>query len=279
MLEETIEKIILRHSGRGMNELEAYLPYDFCHLAAREILSWRRGRVILTSGFYVAGYAETDGPAGTVVLAKALKRLGFEVLVVTDKFCKGFFEIEDLNTCYIGITAMKYECEKILAEADPVGLISIERCGKNSNKRYENMRGVNIGANTAPCDRLFELAYGNYPTIGVGDGGNEIGMGNLAGVIGRKLDLNPCAVSTDILVIASVSNWGAYGITAALEEISGEELLDSFETVREYIRKTVEMGSVDGVTHEHAMSVDGMDISVEEEIYDALLRKVRRNAV
>ena len=45
------------------------------------------------------------------------------------------------------------------------------------------------------------------------------------------------------------------------------------------IRKTVEMGSVDCVTHEHAMSVDGMDISVEEEIYDALLRKVRRNAV
>ena len=258
-----------------MNELEAYLPPDFCHLAAREILSWKRGTVLLTTGFYVAGYAETDGPAGTVVLSKALKRLGFDVLIVTDKYCKGFFESENLNTTYIGITAMKYECEKILAGTDTVGLVSIERCGKNSNKKYENMRGANIGANTAPCDRLFELAYGNYPTIGIGDGGNEIGMGNLAGIISRKLDLNPCVITTDILVIASVSNWGAYGIAAALEEISGEELLDSFDTVREYIQKTVEMGSVDGVTHENILSVDGVDISIEEEIYGDLLENIR----
>ena len=171
--DESIEKIILRHSGRGMNILEPYLPPDFCHLAAREILSWKRETVILTTGFYVAGHAETDGPLGTMVVAKALKKLGFDILIVTDRFCKNLFEDDNLSVMYIGLNAGKDECQEILSQIDPVGLISIERCGKNSKRKYENMRGVDIGATTAPCDRLFELAYGKYPTIGVGDGGNS----------------------------------------------------------------------------------------------------------
>ena len=60
------ESIILRHSGRGMNLLREYLPEDYCAEAAKEILSWPKGIVFLTTGFYVAGFAETDGPAGTI---------------------------------------------------------------------------------------------------------------------------------------------------------------------------------------------------------------------
>ena len=267
---KSIEEIILRHSSRGMDELKKYLPKDFCHTAAREILSWKRGNVILTTGFYVNGAAETDGPAGTVIMAKALQKLGFRPIIFSDKYTEGFFDSDELNCISIGITAMKFECEKILDRYNPVGLISIERCGKNQNRRYENMRGKNIGSNTAPCDKLFELAYGVYPTIGIGDGGNEIGMGNLAGVISRKLSLNPCNIRTDLLVIASVSNWGAYGVTAALEELCAMRLLEAPGFVRNYIEETVKLGSVDGVTGEKTVSVDGMDISVEEGIYSAL---------
>ena len=72
---EAIEEIILRHSERGMLKLKDYLQADYCRCAAEEIMSWKRGVVFMTTGFYVAGFPETDGPAGTAVLAGALKGL------------------------------------------------------------------------------------------------------------------------------------------------------------------------------------------------------------
>ncbi len=50
-------------------------------------------------------------------------------------------------------------------------------------------------------------------------------MGNLSEVISEKLELVPCKVKTDFLIIASVSNWGAYGLVSALGELTGNSLL------------------------------------------------------
>ena len=47
---------------------------------------------MLTTGFFVAGAAETDGPPGLMVVAKVLLGLGFRVVVVTDIYCEGLFE-------------------------------------------------------------------------------------------------------------------------------------------------------------------------------------------
>ena len=272
---ESVEDIVLRHSKRGMLKLREYMPKDFCHQAAEKILSWKKGNVFLTTGFYVAGYAETDGPAGTVVLARALKKLGFSPVILTDGFCRGFFESEEIKTVYVDNSVDRESLEEICSAYAPVGMIAIERCGRNTEGKYANMRDVDIGEYTAPIDLLFENQYGKLPTIGVGDGGNEIGMGNLSEVIGEKLELKACTVKTDNLVIASVSNWGAYGIVAALEELTGNRLLESSDWVERYINLTVELGSVDGVTHEHVAGVDGFDISIEKEIIDSLLRRVR----
>lgn len=60
----TMEDIILQKSGSGMELLRPYLSENYVHQAASEILSWNRGTVFLTTGFYVAGFAETDGPCG-----------------------------------------------------------------------------------------------------------------------------------------------------------------------------------------------------------------------
>ena len=74
---ESIEDIVLRHSGRGMNILQNYLDAHYCRHAAQQILSLPKGNILLTTGFYVAGHPETDGPLGTIALAKALERLGY----------------------------------------------------------------------------------------------------------------------------------------------------------------------------------------------------------
>ena len=64
----------------------------------------------------------------------------------------------------------------ILAEERPALLISIERCGMSKDRKYYNMRKVEVSEHTAKIDHLFL----EFPTsIGIGDGGNEIGMGNL----------------------------------------------------------------------------------------------------
>ena len=266
------EDIILRYSRRGMTDLRAYLPPDYCRRAARAILSWPRGTVLLATGFYVAGHAETDGPAGTLVLARALEGLGFRPVVVTDGYCRGFFEPEGLETVYMDLSAGPKEYERLLAERKPVGLISVERCGANTRDDYANMRGVSIKAHSARLDLLFDLARGRIPTIGVGDGGNEIGMGNLRAPIEEKLSLVPCRTRVDHLVIATVSNWGAYGIAACLEKLSGRRLLISFGEIRAFLRRTVAMGSVDGVLGKPSESVDGFDLGVEEEIVESLRR-------
>jgi hypothetical protein len=272
---EAIEAIILRHSERGMLKLKDYLQDDYCRRAAEEIMSWRRGVVFMTTGFYVAGFPETDGPAGTAVLASALKSLGFQPIIITDAPYAKLFTIRNLTVVSAEVGEREMSFRKLIAEYQPSGMISIERCGINLRNDYENMRGISIREHNAPIDLLFWLAdeFG-IRTIGVGDGGNEIGMGSLAGIIQRELSLVPCKVSVDRLVIASVSNWGAYGITAYLSILSRMHLLPEYREIADYLVQTVDIGSVDGVTHERVPHVDGFPEEVEQEIVDALQDEV-----
>ena len=270
MRQESIEDIILKYSRRGMPVLRELLPENYCLNAAEKILSWKRGTVLLTTGFYVAGYAETDGPLGTMALARALRKLGFFPVIVTDRYCEGYFEAEDIAVEYMDLDADDAAADAILEKYQPVGLISVERCGRDLNGIYANMRHVDISAGTAPCDALFLKALGTIPTIGVGDGGNEIGMGNVAEAVRTRLDLVPAEVKADILVIATVSNWGAYGIVAALEQLTRLPLLLSFSKAERFLRRTVSMGSVDGISHEHVVRVDGFGMEIEKEILDGL---------
>lgn len=267
---ESMEEVILRYSERGMPDIRRYVSDNCCDKAAQEILSWDKGNIFLTTGFYVAGYAETDGPVGTVALALALKKLGYIPIILTDKFCEGFFEEDQIETIYVDFQVEEGFFKSLVDKYNPKGFISIERCGKNRFSQYANMRGISITEYTAPVDDLFVAYQGIIPTIGVGDGGNEIGMGKISGAISRKLSLEPCVVCTDILVVATVSNWGAYGIIAALSKQVRQKLLPSFEWVEEFIHRTVQIGSVDGVTHQKEMSVDGKSMAIEKEILSAL---------
>ena len=82
---ETVEDIVLRHSKRGMTILRKYMGDFYCKRAAEKILELPKGNIFLTTGFYVAGHAETDGPLGTMTLAKALRAVGYRPIIVTDK--------------------------------------------------------------------------------------------------------------------------------------------------------------------------------------------------
>ena len=270
---ESIEEIVLRYSARGMTHLTSQLPLDFCMNAAREILSWAQGSVLLLTGFDVGGVPETDGPTGTYVMARALADLGYAPIVVSEPATCAFFSAMGIETQEVLPGDAPGYFDELLDVLAPVGIISIERCGRNCHGKYCNMRGKDISACTSPLDELVLRATRTaIPTVGVGDGGNEIGMGNVSQLISEKLSLDPCSVTVDCLVVATVSNWGAYGIVHAMGTCAGKPLLPAFDQVKRFYQFIVDRGSVDGTTGKRQVTVDGFSMDVERSIVEALHR-------
>jgi len=128
--------------------------------------------------------------------------------------------------------------------------------------RYYNMRKQDISAATAKFD-LF-LLEGDCPSIAFGDGGNEIGMGNVAEAL-SDMDIIPSVTTCDELVIASVSNWGVYGVLAVLSKLLNRDLFELIEPepIANYL---VANGCVDGVTSRREASEDGFPIGISMSI-------------
>ncbi len=80
-------------------------------------------------------------------------------------------------------------------------------------------------------------------------------------MISGKLELVPCKVKVDTLVIATVSNWGAYAVAAYIQKMTGVRVLPKFSELKEYLARIVDMGSVDGVTKEHTLSWPGSPLT------------------
>jgi hypothetical protein len=117
------------------------------------------------------------------------------------------------------------------------------------------MRGEDITEYCAFFDPFINSA--SCPTIAVGDGGNEIGMGNIREAI-SDLDINPSVTGCDELLVADVSNWGAYGVIAILASWTGQDLLGKISPV-EILDYLSARGSVDGVTRENTLTEDGLE--------------------
>jgi len=267
-----VDEVILQHSDRGMDMLQKLHPKEHCKEAVEHFVKLEKGTVFLYTGFWVAGFCETDGPVGTYFLARALNSLGYKAVIITDEFCRDYFR--EIETLYLPIEE-EVDYRNILNEYNPMAHISIERCGLNANDKYENAKSVNIAEYTAPIDELFMLGDKTKPTYAVGDGGNEVGMGNFRKDIVEHLALVPCVVNCDFPIIASVSNWGAYGFIAYLQKYLKKEVMPSFEEVDEYLGYIVSLGSVDGIKKECVKSVDGKEWSIEEKILNGLNEAIK----
>lgn len=260
---ETIEDIVLDHDRRGISALRPHLAPDFCTKAADLILD-SPGTAFVVTGFYIldAGAGETDGPPGAVVIGEGLAQLGYTVVYVSDRY--GAPQIEQVVGGAAAVVdfpiASDEESEEfavdLLAQYSPSVVIAIERCGMTNEGKFRNMHGRDISDYNAKTDFLFTP---HDTTVGVGDGGNEIGMGNHADLVDSTEQLvgKPCITKTTELIIASTSNWGGYGLVAALSERSGRNVLASVEREREILQAFVAAGLVDGMTKEQVPMVDG----------------------
>ena len=136
------------------------------------------------------------------------------------------------------------------------------------------MRGESINAHTAKAHLLFETCRDRpspVTTIGVGDGGNEIGMGQfawelVADAIGRfATGRIACRIATDFALLAGVSNWAAYALALATARLRGSADLGrdwdergERALVEAIVRQT---DCVDGVTLRHEPTVDGLELA------------------
>ncbi len=252
----SIENLITRDPG-GRHIFELMLT-DQLRLAALSLRLARR--VGIVSGFYVpeASAAETDGPPGAKALGNALQSLGVAVDYITDSWCAPAFRA-------IGMEPL-IEPDNYITTTNPSHLVSIERLGRAIDGRYHNMRGTDVTETTAPLDGLFlEARRAGLTTIGIGDGGNEIGMGRVFAATCANVSHGKqiaSLVSTDFCIASGVSNWGAYGLAGALSVLAGRDLLPSPDEAADVVRAVVrDGGAVDGVTLRREATVDGIALS------------------
>jgi hypothetical protein len=145
-----------------------------------------------------------------------------------------------------------------------------------------NMRGISIDAHTEPLNRLFET---DVPTIGIVDGGNEIGCGRIPWDVLRRAVAHgsgekiACRVATDHTIIAGVSNWGAYALGAAVAALRGQQAAVAAWTAEKQRALIEEMvargGAVDGLTKRREPTVDGLSL----DDYLAVFNEIRTIAL
>ena len=202
----------------------------------------------LTRNWVSGRIAETDGPIGAAALARTLS-YGFNAIPVVlvdeqiqDKMAAmlqlaGLSVVSNaeakaatshvrptriavVRTCSTKDQAARKECRELVTTLAPKAVVAIERAGFTADGTYRNSLAQDFSEGRSRLDYLVsEARERGIPTIGIGDGGNEIGMGNVRDAVAKHIphgaEICPTTL-TDILLPAGVSNWGAYAVAAAI---------------------------------------------------------------
>lgn len=282
-----IERVIVSGSDRGAEALAAPVRGDL-QRAAESLGGAPHAQVVIVTGFAVptpnGATPETDGPTGAAVLASAMIAIGAQVSLVTDSPCADV--VRAALDGFGGLGAVPVLVARTTEDGDGSAVVDliddlsgstthvvfVERPGPAADGTYRSMNGVVLDG-VAPLE-LFAEMEGAF-IVAIGDGGNEIGMGKLApGLLASSIERGSEIASTtgcDALIVAAVSNWGAYGLAAATLAVSphgGSEPFSSldFKAHRSSLRSAVAAGAVDGVSGEQTESVDGFEWDIYKQV-------------
>ncbi len=263
-LSQQIESLLVARNPRGMQTLQRALQPGYyaraVQLIDRAFAEQDRPCILIGTGFPVVGTFETDGPVGAIALWQTLQTLGAEAWLVCGEPLASALQTN--YPVYRLSCGDRHDAEQetaaLLLKHSPQLVISIEQPGQARDGRYYNMRGIDISAGVAPFDPVMRQA--TCPTIAIGDGGNEIGMGIIEQAV-SALAITPATTGCDELLLADVSNWAAHGLIALLGWQRQQDLLAAVDPVA-ILRYLSQRGSVDGVTHRNELTEDGLDATI-----------------
>jgi hypothetical protein len=281
-----------------------------CAVAARALADrlFRGGRVWIVTGLVVPGAiprGETDGPPGAAVLARALALgLGARVLLLGEApVCPVVSAALDaLAAADRSGPAWRRACRTAALprrpraaalwigrrfRRPPQAVIAVEKLGPNPQGVVHTAGGQDVTAAQACTAMVFAAARGRGALrVGVGDRGNEVGFGQAvarlaaAGAIGVCAcpcrSTIGCTVESDAPVPAATSNWGAYGVAAALAVLRRDpHLIHDPAAEAAMLSACVRAGAVDGITRRAAPTVDGLALALQVAVVRRLRRLVR----
>lgn len=256
---------------------------------------------------------ETDGPPGAVALVAAALALGKRAALVTDECNAPALAAVAGAAGVAGHPGFSLHAFPPRAAWTPVHdgalaalaadydhAVAIERSGAAGDGGYYTMGGTPMAHLVAPVDALLTVgcacgggaAPGAAPrsSTGIGDGGNEAGMGVVVDRVRAHIRNGPLIASVtpaDALVTAGVSNWGGWALVAAVEAavrlgaapagapppppglpLGG--LLTPPATERAIAAAMVGAGVRDGISGACDGSVDGMPLETHLGVLEAL---------
>ena len=318
ILDDRLDRLINLDVGdRGVEHLydaaRALQKTSLVGAAADALLAIpEKATVLITTGsvsraWISTAVGENDWPAGAAVIIRALvlARRANCIVVIEDTLAESTAAMltavglsvlpadeariacEDGSLAAVALTSYPTENEAgrmaaagILDEMDPALLFSTERVGRNAEGIYCSMRGIDYGQGRIRIDFVFDEAMKRgIPTVGVGDGGNELGMGNITEAVrdhvrfGEKI----CAVTKCAhLVTAAVSNWGCSAIVAAMAARTGDRhLLHTPEREKTLLRRGVDVGLINSSHGMVDANVDGIPLSTHLSVVDMMATIVR----
>lgn len=273
--------------------------------------------VYIMTGFVLLPFkkAEMDGIVSTMLLARALVK-GFNVkpVIVCPKdnikavenlayvvglhFHDNIEELKEYPLSIAGITftkdAMKArtQADELIAKGLPGAVISIECPGANSVGVYHNAIGKDVTELEAKQDILFtKLKEKGVLNISIGDLGNELGMGTIrehlekyvpyAAKGGCSCGCNGgilASVKADNIITATVSDWGCYGLIAALAYLKKDlNIMHTKEMEKEAMVTASRSGMID-MYGDLIPAIDGCGLSINTSIVN-LMRECVQSSI
>lgn len=236
---------------------------------------------------------ENDGPVGAAVLARAIERgLRATPIFISEKHHVGPIAASS-EAAGVGVRSLDVAmrnhvgaavvttpeaddevaawAEELLDKIQPKAIVAIERLGPNAKGVIHGSTGFAPKPITDSSPLFTAAAKRGILSIGVGDAGNEIGFGRIYDDVRVIQDpwghtcQCPCrdgmatVVPTDVLIVASVSNWGAYGIEAALSVLlKRTDLVHTPDEDKRIMLRCLEAGGIEAVFCTQNFSCDGI---------------------
>ena len=265
--------------------------------------------VYIMTGFvlFPSKKAEMDGVVSAVLLARALvKAFNVKPVIICPEenmnaiknlsYIVGlhiYDNIDELKEYPISMAAIAFtkdinqasrQADEIIHKGLPNAVISIECPGANSLGIYHNAVGLDVTSLEAKQDILFtKLQEKGVINIAIGDLGNELGMGTIKEHLeeyipyAAKGNCNcgcnggiAVATKADNIITSTVSDWGCYGLIAAIAYLKKD--LDIMHT-KEMEEEAMVTASRSGMIDMYGWlvpAIDGFGLSMNMSIVNLM---------